>query len=140
MAGTTNTTPKKRKVRYSDTSLCAALKASGGMVYMAAAKLGCAPSSIYDRINTSEKVKSAIDDARGEMLDLAETALKESVRANEGWAVCFTLKTIGKDRGYFEKSRNEISGPNGTDISVRSFNYGESVAPLKPLQSSQDET
>jgi hypothetical protein len=36
------------------------------------------------------------------------------VLAKEAWAVCFTLKTIGKGRGYVE--RNEVTGANGKDF------------------------
>lgn len=90
------------------------------MVYLAAKRLGCGPSSIYRRMEKSAKVKAVVDDSRGELLDTAETALKSAVIAKEGWAVCFTLKTIGKERGYVE--RQEITGANNNAIKVEYVN------------------
>lgn len=119
-ANATNATPKKRTTRYTDAEVCAALTATNGMVYLAAKRLGCGPSSIYRRMEKSAKVKAVVDDSRGELLDTAETALKSAVIAKEGWAVCFTLKTIGKERGYVE--RQEITGANNNAIKVEYVN------------------
>lgn len=104
----TNATHKK--VRISDADMVKAIKASGGMVYHAAGKLECAPSTIYRRADASPTVAAAIEDARGEMLDDAETSLKAAVKRGEAWAVCFALKTIGKGRGYVERTENTIMG------------------------------
>ena len=35
-------------------------------------------------------------------LDNAESALDDAVDKGEGWAVCFLLKCLGRDRGYVE--------------------------------------
>jgi hypothetical protein len=56
------------------------------------------------------KVQEAIDSFRGEFIDTAELSLKRAVMAGEGWAVCFALKTLGKERGYVEKQQIEHSG------------------------------
>lgn len=130
MADATNATNKKRTTRYTDDEMCKALTSFNGMVYLAAKHLGCAPSAIYRRMEKSARVREVVDNSRGELLDVAETALKAAVTAKEGWAVCFTLKTIGKDRGYVE--RQEFSGPEGGAIEIQAKDYREAVAPLAP--------
>lgn len=42
-------------------------------------------------------------ECRESMKDNAESSLYKAVLAGEAWAVCFYLKTQGKDRGYVEK-------------------------------------
>lgn len=132
-ANATNATPKKRTTRYTDAEVCAALSATNGMVYLAAKRLGCGPSSIYRRMDKSAKVKSVVDDSRGELLDTAETALKSAVIAKEGWAVCFTLKTIGKERGYVERSEHEHTGKDRGPIQLEAVDYRASIAALAPI-------
>ncbi len=132
MSKTTNSTPKKG--RYTDGEIIAALKASGGMVYLAAKALGCDPVTIYNRREKSAAVREAIENTRGEMLDIAETALKSAVVAKEAWAVCFTLKTIGKHRGYVE--RVEQTGANGGAIQIQATDYRVAVKPLTTNESS----
>ncbi len=111
----TSPTPKKGKYRhYKTAEIVEALKATGGMVYMAARKLGCDPSTIHVRAKTSTEIREAIDNARGDMLDMAEHELKKAVRVGDMTAVIFTLKTIGKHRGYVE--RVEQTGANGGPV------------------------
>lgn len=52
-----------------------------------------------------------LKDCREERVDNAESALDLAVLRGEAWAVCFTLKTQGKDRGYTE--RHEHTGKDG---------------------------
>lgn len=87
-----------------------ALKEAGGMVYVAARKLGCDPKTVYNYAKRHSVVQEAINDERGHFLDTCELALKGAVVAGEGWAVCFALKTLGKDRGYIERHQLEHSG------------------------------
>jgi len=88
--------------KYKRADIIAALERNGGMVYLAARALRCSPQTIYNYRDKYPDVAQAIDQARGELVDTAELALKRAVIAGEGWAVCFTLKTIGKSRGYTE--------------------------------------
>lgn len=127
----TNSTPKKARRMYSDAKIIAALKASNGGVYFAASKLGCDPKTIYNRADKSPKIQSVIDNARGELVDLAEAALKKAVSNCEGWAVCFTLKTQGKERGYVERTEHELTGKGGGPIATQQvFDHGAVAAVL----------
>jgi len=57
-------------------------------------------------------------DEREGMVDEAVTSLGKAVRKGEAWAVCFTLKCLGKDRGFVE--RHELTGAGGGPIKTRS--------------------
>lgn len=121
-----NPSPKKRNFRhYKTAEIVEALKVTGGMVYMAARKLGCDPSTINIRAKSSPEIQSAIDNARGDMLDMAEHELKKAVRGGDMTAIIFTLKTIGKGRGYVE--RIEQTGANGGAIEIKATDYRVAV-------------
>lgn len=123
-----NSSPKKEKVRslrYKTPQILEALKATGGLVYMAARKLGCDPSTINKRAKSSPEIQAAIDNARGDMLDMAEHELKKAVRGGDMTAIIFTLKTIGKGRGYVE--RIEQTGANGGAIEIKATDYRVAV-------------
>jgi hypothetical protein len=47
-------------------------------------------------------VEQAKHDARGELLDVAEVKLWQAVQEGQHWAICFALRTLGKERGYSE--------------------------------------
>lgn len=84
-----------------------ALNANKGMVYLSAKKLNCSPKTIYNYAKEYSEVQEAIDNARGELTDLAESKLAAAIKKGESWAVCFYLKTQGRNRGYVE--RQEVS-------------------------------
>jgi len=62
------------------------------------------------------------------MCDNAESALNRAVINGEAWAVCFTLKTQGKDRGYIERTQQEITGRDGGPIEQRTTVFDHSAA------------
>lgn len=102
--------------KYTQEAMIKAIEAANGMVYVAARKLGCAANTVYNYAKRYPKVQAAIDEQRGILLDTAELALLKAITNGEGWAVCFTLKTLGKQRGYVE--RQEITGADGKSLEV----------------------
>lgn len=99
--------------RVSSASIVAALNRTMGRVYLAAEQLGCDPTTIYHRAKKCAAVRKAMRFARGKAVDTAECALMKAVLAGEAWAVCFTLKTLGKGRGYVERAEHRHGGdPN----------------------------
>jgi hypothetical protein len=106
------------KPRFTATDIIKALDAHYGMVYLAAKALGCSHQTIYNYAKRYKSVQEAIDRNRGHVIDTAEVALFDAILKQEHWAVTFALKTIGKDRGYTEKTEQEISGPGGGPIVV----------------------
>ncbi len=87
----------------------AIIKARGNLTY--AAKLaGCTRQAICKKAKRVQKIADAIEEAREITLDNAESALHQAALKGEGWAVMFTLRTIGRNRGYVEKTETEVSG------------------------------
>ena len=111
-----------------------ALKKTNANMSLAAKSLGVARSSLHDFVNRSPDLKKLITDERESLVDIAESALKSSVIKQEAWAVCFTLKTIGKSRGYVE--RVEQTGANGGAIQIQATDYRVAVKPLTTDESS----
>ena len=99
-----------KKERYTTQQIIDALKESKGMVYVAARRLNCDPTTVYNYAKRYATVQAAIESERGHFVDTAELALNRAVLAGEGWAVCFALKTLGKERGYVERRQIEHSG------------------------------
>lgn len=126
----TNQTHKKRKPRYKQSEIIAALKNTGGMVYLAAKQIGCTADTIYTRAKTEPVIQATIDAERGEMVDIAEAGLKKQVLEGNVTAMIWVTKTLGKNRGYVERS--EISGPEGAPIQVQSFNFHAAAASIAP--------
>ena len=104
-------------MRVTDKRMLDAIKKNGGAVYLAARELGCAPNTIYNRMEKVPAMKQAVEDARGEVVDYAEQKLRLAVLNGEPWAIGMTLKTIGKHRGYVE--RQEVTGADGGAVIVK---------------------
>ncbi len=78
--------------------------------------LGCSAVTVRNYANKYPTVKAALHAKRRELVDLAEMSLRRAIVNGEGWAVAMTLKTLGKDDGYVERSQTEVSGPDGGDL------------------------
>ena len=104
-------------LKYTSEAIIEALKSVNGMVYLAARKLGCEPKTIYNRAKAVQEVQRAIEDSRGELVDIAEQKLRAAVLDREPWAVALVVKTLGRSRGYVE--RQEFTGADNGPIEVR---------------------
>jgi hypothetical protein len=102
--------------RFTQAQVIAALKATKGMITVAARHLQCSPTTVENYINRYEAVREARRLEREAFLDVGELALMKAVQGGEAWAVCFLLKTQGKSRGYVE--RTEVTGADGRAIEV----------------------
>jgi len=86
-----------------------AIRKSNGLIYVAAHNIGCDPGTIYDRAKKVARLRQAIDDCRGKVIDQAENKLFNAIEHGEPWAIALVLRTLGKHRGYTEKSEIEYS-------------------------------
>ncbi len=109
-----------RKRKYTDEQMIAALGECKGMVYLAAARIGCSPDAIYDRAKISPDVAAVLVCERGKVIDAAELKLYQAIMNGEPWAIQMCLKTLGKSRGYVE--RTEITGKDGDPIAFVEVN------------------
>ena len=85
---------------YSTAEIIRAVELQCGSIVHIARALGCTRAMIHARAAKEPKIRAAIDNARGLLLDEAETMLCKLVEAGNMTAVIFALKTIGKGRGY----------------------------------------
>ena len=88
---------------YPTTVIVEALRDADGLISVAAKRLGCSTSTIYRRAERVPTVRQVIDDARSELVDKAEAALRAAVENGAPWAVALVLRTLGKGRGYVER-------------------------------------
>jgi hypothetical protein len=121
---------------YSDEEMVAALEEKHGLVYLAAKSLGCSPDTIRHRAKQSPAVAECIVAQRGQVIDTAEERLYEAVHKGQPWAVGLVLKTLGRDRGYVERSEHRLGGdPGATPVGHR-VEVGacgeENASPLPP--------
>ncbi len=99
------------KQKYTKQQVIKALEDVNGMMFLAAKSLRCSVETIRNYRKRYKEVEAVFEQKRGEFVDVAESALYRGVLAGDAWAVCFALKTQGKDRGYVE--RQEITGKDG---------------------------
>lgn len=86
-----------------------AITQSHGILAAAARRLKVSRTAVYKATKRHPTLKTVLDDARAEVLDLAESRLFEAVNAGNLTAVIYLLSTLGKDRGYV--TRQEIQPP-----------------------------
>ena len=103
--------------KYTTEQVIDALRKTRGLISLAATALGCEPQTVRSYVKRYPTVATALREERERMTDIAEASLYQQIKDGQGWAVCFYLKTIGKERGYVE--RQEVSGPNGDPIAVQ---------------------
>ena len=91
---------------YSTSEIIRAVELQCGSIVDIARALGCSRAMIHARAAKEPKIRAAIDNARGLLLDMAEHELAKLVKAGQMTAVVFTLKTVGKGRGYCYRENN----------------------------------
>lgn len=96
-----------------------ALKAASGNITYAADGLRVSRTTLYRRINESARLQQVLEDAREKLIDVAESALHKQVLEGNITAIIFTLKTVGKHRGYVERKEHEHSGKDGGAIEIK---------------------
>jgi len=106
-------------VRKTDAEMETALRETGGLMTLAAKRLGVDYKTVWRRVHGSAKLQQTIADVTEVKLDVAEAALMKGITNGDGWAVCFFLKCRGKGRGYVE--RQELTGANGGPVAISAF-------------------
>lgn len=96
-------TKTKRTDAMLDEEIAAALYNQNGLVFLAARELGSTGQTLSERIKRSPYLQAVKEECKQTRIDIAEKTLHKKVETNEELGgVCFTLKTVGKDRGYVE--------------------------------------
>jgi hypothetical protein len=97
------------KQRYTAQQVADALTACKGMVTVAARQLNCNVDTVLNYCKRYAMCEKAKKGARDEILDECELRLVAAIRRDEGWAIAFALKTIGRSRGYGERLDLNVS-------------------------------
>jgi len=63
-------------------------------------------------------VKDILDDFREELVDIAENKLLESIQKGDITAIIYTLKTLGRYRGYSEKIEMVQNSPFQIEVKI----------------------
>ena len=105
---------------YTKEQIIEALRANKGMVTLAADSLKCNSQTIYNWIKRSPDVAAVVNAERERVIDVAEIALMGAIQRKEGWAIAFALKTIGKKRGYVERTE-QVNFNVDTDLLKRTL-------------------
>jgi len=113
--------------KYTTAQMIEALREKHGNLSAAARYLGCSRNTIARYIENYPTVKAVYDEERETLIDFAENQLFQQVKDGNITAIIFTLKTIGKHRGYVE--RQELSGPDGSGALA----HGEIIAAIRSL-------
>ena len=103
--------------KYTTAKMIEALREKHGNLSAAARFLNCSRNTISRYIDQYPTVKSVADEERETLIDFAENQLFQQVKDGNITAIIFTLKTIGKHRGYVE--RQEVTGADGGAVIVR---------------------
>ena len=93
-----------------------AIEKHHGIVSHVARALGVDRSAVYRARERHPEVRAALEDSRERIVDTAESALLEKIQAGDTTAIIFTLKCLGKSRGYVE--RQEVVHPGGVRVEV----------------------
>jgi hypothetical protein len=117
------------KKRPDNKIIIEALKASGGIISMAAQKIGFARQTVSTWVNGDPELRAAADSFTDEILDLAELKLIELIRDGDREAIKFFLRCKGKTRGWHDKL--EVSTAPGKPLQVE--NITQTITDLKNL-------
>lgn len=91
-----------------------ALKATGGFRTHAAEKLGISYNTLKQRIYKNKDLQQTCEEIRESHIDLAESKLMKKLKEEEPSAIYFTLKCLGKSRGYIEKQQLDHSSSDAS--------------------------
>jgi hypothetical protein len=123
-------------LRYTYDEVRMALEVNGGNAVLASRSLGCQPSTIYRWIDREPDLQLIRKDAGRELVDLAKIALRGRITRGDTAAIIFTLKTLGKDEGFVE--RTEHTGADGGPVKVMTlatvFQLSAEDKPLDPFE------
>lgn len=93
-----------------------AIQGSGAVMSTIAKRLGVAWYTAKRYVNKWETTRQAFDDEEQKILDLAESAIYQSIQNGNTQDAKWLLSTKGKNRGFTE--RQEITGADGGPVNA----------------------
>ena len=101
---------------YPEALVLQAIKGSAGILSTVARKLECDWHTAEFYKNKWESTKKAYQDERETLLDMAESAIATGIRDGDLGSARWMLATLGKNRGYTEKTEVELIRAKPIDI------------------------
>ena len=95
--------------KFTVTQICQALDSTRGMITLAADRLRCSPSTIYNYIDRHPRIQELIDAHNERMVDKAEYNLTDKIEEGDLGAIKYVLSTKGKKRGYGEEMKHDVT-------------------------------
>lgn len=96
-----------------------AIKRKDGNISEAAKALKVTRGALYKRIQDNDELKQIIVDARETLVDDTESEARKQIKKGNTAIIIFTLKTLGKERGYIEQQDVKHSG--SVDLVVKGY-------------------
>lgn len=90
--------------RYTLQEYYDALSQTKGNISACARLLNMRRSSLKERIDASPELRAKLEEVREEMLDKAEENVYDRVEQGDDAMTRFVLSTLGKERGYTQKT------------------------------------
>ena len=94
----------KLRAKYVEAKL---LEFQGNMASVGRA-LGVRRHTVFGYVARRPELRKIVEQCRETRIDDAESALDAAVQRGEGWAISLTLKTLGKARGYVERTEVNV--------------------------------
>ena len=88
----------------SNDEIAIALQDNCGMVVDSARSLKVSKTWLYKKINDSKVLQDVLAEIRNDIVDEAEIKLRERIREGDTTAIIYTLKSMGKSRGWSQSN------------------------------------
>ena len=96
-----------------------AIPGSGGIISTIARKVGCVWHTAKKYINQHQTVLDAYNAECERVLDRAEAVIIEDIVTNKDTATAKWYLTMkGRERGYAQTTRNEVTGKDGGGLNI----------------------
>jgi hypothetical protein len=90
--------------RVSRDELIDAIRKTRGLLYLTSNILAVSYKRISQIIDDDPELTAILKEERGKTLDRAEAKLMQAVDKGEQWAITMLLRTLGRERGYVERT------------------------------------
>lgn len=108
----------KNRIEQNKKAIIQALYTNKGNVSMACAAVNICRSAFYQWKDADADFAEAVTSVTEFCIDHVESQLHKNIDTGDTTAIIFYLKTIGKRRGYVEKSELGFTDKEGNDVPI----------------------
>ena len=120
--------------QYTAQQFIDAIPNSAGIISTIAKRVGCHWHTAKKYIFGMPTVLAAYEDECNKVLDLAETVILESLQQKDEQMAKWYLTMKGRDRGYAQTQRNEVTGADGEPLRIEYINDWRANADDNPTE------